>query len=49
MMRSRMFYGELTISLLIKKKKKENVKNVKNVEILCSKRKFKIKVCSVFI
>ena len=48
MMRSRMFYGELTISLL-KKKKKENVENVKNVEILCSKRKFKIKVCPVFI
>ena len=48
-MRSRMFYGELTISLLKKKKKKENVENVKNVEILCSKRKFKIKVCPVFI
>ena len=47
MMRSRMFYGELTISLL--KKKKKNVENVKNVEILCSKRKFKIKVCPVFI
>lgn len=46
MMRSRMFYGELTISLL---KKKKNVENVKNVEILCSKRKFKIKVCPVFI
>ena len=30
-------------------KKKKNVENVKNVEILCSKRKFKIKVCPVFI
>ena len=48
MMRSRMFYGELTISLL-KKKKKKKVEKVKKVEILCSKQKFKIKVCPVFI